>query len=355
MSDVFISYSRKDKAFVQQLHAALAQGGRDVWVDWEDIPPTADWLNEIKRGIDAANTFVFVISPDSAASEICYQEVEHANQNNKRIIPILHREADTNALHPAISSHNWVIFANKDFSAAFNTLIKAMDTDLAYVRQHTRLLTRAREWDTNEQEGGFLLAGKDLDNAETWIANATDKSPAPLGLHGQYIQASRQQQQTRQRRIQIGLGVGLAISIALTILSIIAFQDAATQRDIAEDERATAYAFATEADIARDLAESARATSEAFLPQLTLNIPTTTALNIYSAGNNNSEILASINGRGTIRVLAYDGGNWYYIAYGEDFEDVGWITTQDFSSSILDNYTPPIASGTVPNVSITTP
>ncbi|MEO1165959.1 MAG: TIR domain-containing protein [Chloroflexota bacterium] len=352
MSDVFLSYSRKDKAFVQQLHAGLARLGRDVWVDWEDIPPTADWLREIKQGIDAANTFVFVISPDSAASDICYQEVDHADKNNKRIIPILYRETAPDTLHPTISSHNWVIFADQDFGTAFNTLIKAMDTDLAYVREHTRLLIRAREWESNERENGFLLAGKDLDNAETWIANATDKSPAPLTLHGQYIQASRTQQQTRQRRIQLGLIAGLVISVGLMILSIIAFQDAATQRDIAQDERATAYAFATEADIARDLAESARATSEAFLPQVTLNISQNIFLNIYSGATNSSTVLAQVNGRQTIRVLAYDGGNWYYVAYGDDLENTGWITTQDFSASLLDNYTPPIARGTVPNVVI---
>lgn len=355
MSDVFLSYSRKDKAFVQQLHAGLAQLGRDVWVDWEDIPPTADWLKEIKEGIDAANTFVFVISPDSAASDICYQEVDHADKNNKRIIPVLYREASTDSLHPAISSHNWVIFANQEFSTAFNTLVEAMDTDLGHVREHTRLLTRAREWQNNERENGFLLAGKDLDNAEAWIASATDKTPAPLALHGQYIQASRTQQQSRQRRIQIGLIAGLVISVGLTILSIIAFQDAATQRDIAQNERATAYAFATEAGIARAFAESAQATSEAFLPQVTLNISQNIFLNIYSGAATTSQVLAQVNGRQTIRVLAYDGVNWYYVAYGDDWENAGWITTQDFSDSLLDNYTPPIASGTVPNVVIESP
>ncbi len=33
MTDVFISYSRKDKAFVQRLHQAIAAEGRDTWVD----------------------------------------------------------------------------------------------------------------------------------------------------------------------------------------------------------------------------------------------------------------------------------------------------------------------------------
>jgi hypothetical protein len=40
MTDVFISYSRKDTPFVRALEAELEKDGREVWVDWQDIPPT---------------------------------------------------------------------------------------------------------------------------------------------------------------------------------------------------------------------------------------------------------------------------------------------------------------------------
>ena len=62
MSDVFVSYSRLDKAFVELLLRGLAKENRDVWIDWEDIPRAADWLNEIYAGIDETDTFVFVVS-----------------------------------------------------------------------------------------------------------------------------------------------------------------------------------------------------------------------------------------------------------------------------------------------------
>jgi hypothetical protein len=44
---VFISYSRKDKAFVSKLGDVLAAQKRDAWVDWRDIPLTAEWQQEI--------------------------------------------------------------------------------------------------------------------------------------------------------------------------------------------------------------------------------------------------------------------------------------------------------------------
>jgi hypothetical protein len=68
MADVFISYSRKDADFVRRLHQALTEQGRDIWIDWEDIPLTADWWQEICAGIEAADNFLFIISPDSVRS-----------------------------------------------------------------------------------------------------------------------------------------------------------------------------------------------------------------------------------------------------------------------------------------------
>jgi len=47
VADVFISYSRRDKEFVARLHEALDSHGKQAWVDWEDIPPSAEWLREI--------------------------------------------------------------------------------------------------------------------------------------------------------------------------------------------------------------------------------------------------------------------------------------------------------------------
>ena len=61
MPDVFISYSRKDKVFVRHLHDALTANERDIWIDWEDIPLSADWWAEIRTGIEGSNIFVFIL------------------------------------------------------------------------------------------------------------------------------------------------------------------------------------------------------------------------------------------------------------------------------------------------------
>ncbi len=84
MSDVFISYSGPDIDFVRHLCDQLTARDREPWADWQDIPPTADWLAGIYSGIEAANTFLFAISPDSAVFEICTLEIEPVVKDHKR-------------------------------------------------------------------------------------------------------------------------------------------------------------------------------------------------------------------------------------------------------------------------------
>src|SRR6476620_8111365 len=69
--DVFISYSRSDRERVRDLSAALETNGKRCWVDLEDIPPSAEWMSEIRSAIDAVDVYLVAISPDLASSKIC--------------------------------------------------------------------------------------------------------------------------------------------------------------------------------------------------------------------------------------------------------------------------------------------
>src|SRR5690242_6753792 len=92
MSDIFISYSRLDRTFVAQLRDALLTQNQKVWIDWESIPPSQTWWDEIRKGIAQANNFGVVLSPNSMASPVCHMELEYAHQLKKRIIPVLYKE-----------------------------------------------------------------------------------------------------------------------------------------------------------------------------------------------------------------------------------------------------------------------
>jgi len=192
MADVFISYSRKDTDFVRRLHESLGQHNRDIWIDWQDIPPTAEWLKEIFASIEAADNFLFVVSPDSCASGMCREEVAYAEANHKRLVPIVCRPVDPKDLPPAVARIQWITFAGGSFEIAFQSLIQALDTDLDWVRLHTRLLVRAREWDVKGRDSAFLLRGMDLQNAVQWLAQAAIKEPKAAALQEEYIRASQE-------------------------------------------------------------------------------------------------------------------------------------------------------------------
>lgn len=200
-SDVFVSYSRKDQPFARDLVNRLSAQGREVWIDWRDIPVTADWLQEIHHAIDATNTLVFIISPDSVRSETCRVEFEYAASLGKRIVPVVHRDAPSESISPEIAALHWVHYRHQDDpSAAFAELTRALDLDLDWIRFHTRLFVRAKEWNENRHDDSFLLTGTDLDDAQTRLAQATAPQPPVNSLQTAYLDASQHGSLIRQRK-----------------------------------------------------------------------------------------------------------------------------------------------------------
>ena len=207
MADVFISYSRKDKDFVSTLYAAFERSQKNIWVDWNNIPLTSDWWAEIEKGIEGADTFVFVISPDSIASEICGKEVLHAVRNNKRLFPIVRRDATNfekgNLAHDKISELNWLWFREQDdFEKSFRTLTDSLLLDLEHLHRHTRLVVRANEWDKGRSDS-LLLRRDDLASVELWLGESVGKDPQPTELQETYIKKSRDVEAASDRAAKI--------------------------------------------------------------------------------------------------------------------------------------------------------
>jgi hypothetical protein len=170
---IFISYSRKDKEFVRRLDEELKRRDRETWVDWEGIPPGDKWEKTIYGAIEGTHTFIFVLTPDSIASEVCGKEIAHAGANNKRLVPIVHRDVAADRVPKSLGELNWIFFRESDdFDGATDKLISALDTDLKWLHAHTRLLTRAIEWNANGKNNSFVLRGDYLRSAEQWLAQA---------------------------------------------------------------------------------------------------------------------------------------------------------------------------------------
>src|SRR5919106_3178131 len=235
MAQIFISYSRKDESFAQRLAQALTEQKRECWLDRKDIEFTADWKQRVLRGIEDANAFCCVLSPDYAASTVCREETEHAVAQNKRLIPLLRRPVDFNTLHPAVAAINALPFGEtEDFNAGVTKLVEALDTDFAWRDQHTRLLRRALEWNNKTRDKSLLLRGSDLQTAEQWLTQAgSARDRNPTQLQTEYILTSRR---SSNRRLRVSLGIALAVIVITIILAAVATY----QRGIARKETARA-------------------------------------------------------------------------------------------------------------------
>jgi hypothetical protein len=92
MSDkhhVFISYSRKDYSFVEKLRTDLEKAGIFIWIDKEGIRfGTPNWERAIRKAIDEAYAVIWVVSPDSYASDYVRDELAIAKMKNCPIYPV---------------------------------------------------------------------------------------------------------------------------------------------------------------------------------------------------------------------------------------------------------------------------
>ncbi len=235
MTKVFISYSRKDKVFAEKLNTALESMELESWTDWDDIPPTADWWEQIQKGIESVDAFLFLLSCDSVSSRVCGQEIDHAVKNGKRIIPLVVRDVNPSDVHPALARLNWIFFREQDdFDRSLKKLEAGIETDLAWVEAHRRLQVRALEWD-KRMDRSLLLRGKDLHEAEEQSAIAGQKDPQPTDLQRRYILASRRGESRTRNGVLV---IGAVVIGVLALLSLFAIR----QRNTATENALTAVA-----------------------------------------------------------------------------------------------------------------
>lgn len=193
---VFISYSREDIGFADQLVAALTTCGFAPTMDVHAIDGGEAWQQRLGALILEADTVVFVLSPASAASPMCQWEVGEALRRSKRILPVVARPLGAVSPPQALMDLNYIFFyaepkaPNSGFGVGLAELVETLNTDRGWIRQHTRLLERATEWDVGGRQTSRLLSGTDITEAKAWAAQRPRGAPEPTELHLDYIRAS---------------------------------------------------------------------------------------------------------------------------------------------------------------------
>lgn len=240
---VFISYSRADMKFADELVDGLEfDGGFDVTIDRHSIKQGEEWEPRLGALIEAADTVVFVLSPDSAQSEICQWEVDEAERLKKRLVPVLHRHLGEIEPPKQLGAINYIDFTQgSTLMAGIKTLATALKEDLGWLKESTRLLNLALDWERAERRNNRLLSGKDIDDAKQWIVECP-KAAALTELHRDYIKASELEEEVRKdeerkrlaelakaskrlaQRTMIGMLVTSLFAIAATGIGFLAYK-----------------------------------------------------------------------------------------------------------------------------------
>ena len=191
--NVFLSYSRDDLVFADQLYAALEAFGFGLTMDQRGISAGEDWQKRLGSLIRDADTVAFVLSPSSARSEMCAWEVTEAVRLGKRILPVACRALEDAKPPDKLASLNYIFFYAEPrsdgpgFGSGLALLVKALNTDLDWLREHTRYLQRASEWDAGGRSATRLLSGPDLAIAKGMGGASTQgrarADPAAVGFH----------------------------------------------------------------------------------------------------------------------------------------------------------------------------
>ena len=86
-SYVFVSYSHKDSDIVFPEIARLKDQGINIWYD-EGIEAGTEWTDSLAEAIRQAKLFLYFVTPESAGSQNCRNEVNYAVEQDRPIIAV---------------------------------------------------------------------------------------------------------------------------------------------------------------------------------------------------------------------------------------------------------------------------
>ena len=105
--NIFMSYSRRELGFVDDLVRKLEGEHYTVWLDYRALIPGSPWNVQIEKGLKDADTVLLVVSKAALASEYVALEWRHFLETKKRVILLIFEAVD---LPKELEIYEWVDF-----------------------------------------------------------------------------------------------------------------------------------------------------------------------------------------------------------------------------------------------------
>ncbi|MBU3921545.1 TIR domain-containing protein [Hyphomonas sp.] len=202
---VFLSYSRRDSGLVTRVAEGLGAAGfladfdqaaHDPHNVTAGISAEDEWWKRLQEMIASADVMVFLVSPDSAQSAVCDEEIAYARALGKRIIAALARPVDFARAPPRLSALNVRIDFSEGgpgFDAGLADLVSALEMNVGWHREGRKYYARVQEWDTAGRTKSRLLREGAVEEAERWALARPRNEPEPGELFLAWVAASRAQ------------------------------------------------------------------------------------------------------------------------------------------------------------------
>ncbi len=197
---MFLSYSRRDAVFVDELVISIESYGFDVVIDRADLFPGEPWEPRLHRMITEADTTVCVVSQNWISSDQCKKEVTIALGQGRRVIPAVIHPVDPTTLPPDLARLQFVLFPEGRHARGVVDLIETLRTDIGWVREQSRLLDKADEWDSQERPPALLLRDVALTRALEWANGPRPRNTLILPVVSDYVEASRSGQNLEEKK-----------------------------------------------------------------------------------------------------------------------------------------------------------
>lgn len=196
MHEVFISYSRRDRSYVQDVVAALRTSRIPVWIDESGIPVSVPWSEEITHAIRASKLVVIFDSPEWQGSAHCAAELDEARAWGT---PTFRLEV-----------------GGRPPDGAALSILAEVDRLGPEAEARTELLVRSQDWRDQGRPRSGLVGGRAL---RRYRRVSLDLDPAVVNVADEFVRRSRHRQVRRRALIAVsattvfasvavGLGIG---------------------------------------------------------------------------------------------------------------------------------------------------
>jgi hypothetical protein len=106
--EVFLAYSKPDRAWAEEFNAALHASGVDAWFDQAEILPGDPWQEPLEAALRGSKTMVVILTPNSVGDPWTLFELGAGIAGEKRIIPVVAQEFDRRNTPPLIGRYQFL-------------------------------------------------------------------------------------------------------------------------------------------------------------------------------------------------------------------------------------------------------